>query len=77
MRQVLIAKSSTWTAIESIYSKKGGTQLINEWVHKHEFDSSMCGDVTSAQDRIKKHECENEDLRHANEILKVARAFFA
>jgi hypothetical protein len=37
----------------------------------------MSGDVTSAHDRIKKHECKNEELRHANEILKMARTVLA
>ena len=63
---------STWAAIESIALKIGcAPQTLHEWVRKHEVDSGVRGGTTSAEhDRIK-------ELRRANEILKVASAFFA
>ena len=71
--------SSTWAAIESIALKIGcAPQTLHEWVRKHEVDSGVRGGTTSAEhDRIKELERENKELRRANEILKVASAFFA
>jgi len=70
---------STWAAIESIALKIGcAPQTLHEWVRKHEVDSGVRGGTTSAEhDRIKELERENKELRRANEILKVASAFFA
>ena len=70
---------STWAAIESIAPKIGcAPQTLHEWVRKHEVDSGVRGGTTSAEhDRIKELERENKELRRANEILKVASAFFA
>ena len=70
---------STWAAIESIALKIGcAPQTLHEWTRKHEVDTGMREDVTSTKrDRIKDLERENKELRRANEILKVASAFFA
>ena len=70
---------STWAAIESIALKIGcAPQTLHEWVRKHEVESGVRGGTTSAEhDRIKELERENKELRRANEILKVASAFFA
>ena len=70
---------SLWAAIESIAPKIGCVpQTLNEWVKKHEVDTGLRDGVTSEErDRIKSLERENKELRRANEILKLASAFFA
>ena len=66
-------------AIESIAPKIGCVpQTLNDWVRKHEIDSGMRDGVTSDErERVKALERENKELRRANEILKLASAFFA
>lgn len=70
---------SLWATIESIAPKIGCVpQTLNEWVRKHEIDSGVRNGMTSAeQERLKELERENKELRKANEILKLASAFFA
>lgn len=70
---------SLWAAIESIAPKIGCVpQTLNEWVRKHEVDSGLRDGVTSEErERIKALEREVKGLRRANEILKLASAFFA
>jgi transposase-like protein len=70
---------SLWAAIESISAKIGCVpQTLNEWVKKSEIDSGAREGVTSEErERIKALERENKELRRANEILKLASAFFA
>jgi transposase-like protein len=70
---------SLWAAIESIAPKIGCVpQTLNEWVRRHEVDAGMRGGVTSEErERIKALEREVKELRRANEILKLASAFFA
>ena len=70
---------SLWAAIESIAPKIGCVpQTLNEWVRKIEIDTGQRDGITSEErDRIKTLERENKELRRANEILKLASAFFA
>ena len=70
---------SLWAAIESIAPKIGCVpQTLNEWVKRVEVDTSMRDGVTTAEaQRVKVLERENKELRRANEILKLASAFFA
>ena len=70
---------SLWAAIESISAKIGCVpQTLHEWVKKSEIDSGARDGVTSDErERIKALERENKELRRANEILKLASAFFA
>lgn len=70
---------SLWAAIESIAPKIGcAAQTLHEWVRKHEIDTGMRDGITSAErERIKALEREVKELRKANEILKLASAFFA
>jgi transposase-like protein len=70
---------SLWKAIESIAPKIGCVpQTLNDWVHRHEVDTGARDGVTSAeQERVKALEREVKELRKANEILKLASAFFA
>jgi transposase len=70
---------SQWAAIESIASKIGCTsQTLLGWVKREEVDSGEREGVsTSERERLKALERENKELRRANEILKLASAFFA
>ena len=70
---------SLWAAIESISAKIGCVpQTLNEWVKKSEGDSGTREGVTSDErERVKALEREVKELRRANEILKLASAFFA
>jgi transposase-like protein len=70
---------SLWAAIESIAPKIGCVpQTLNEWVRRHEVDSGVRDGITSDErERIKALEREVKELRRANEILKLASAFFA
>ncbi len=70
---------SLWAAIESIAPKIGCVlQTLNEWVRKQEVDTGQRDGVASEErDRIKALEREVKELRRANEILKLASAFFA
>ena len=70
---------SLWAAIESIAPKIGCVpQTLNEWVKQSEVDSGTRPGVSTAEaQRIKDLEREVKELRRANEILKLASAFFA
>ena len=53
-------------------------QTLNEWVKRVEVDTGMRDGVTTAEaQRVKELEREVKELRRANEILKLASAFFA
>ena len=71
--------ASVWAAIESIAPKIGCVpQTLHEWVRKHEVDTGMRDGITSDErERLKALESEVKKLRRANEILKLASAFFA
>ena len=54
------------------------THSLHEWVRKYQVDTGMRDGVTSEErERIKALEREVKELRRANEILKLASAFFA
>jgi len=51
---------------------------LNEWVKRAEVDAGAREGVTSSEtQRMKELEREVKELRRANEILKLASAFFA
>ena len=70
---------SLWAAVESIAPKIGCVpQTLLEWVKKQDVDSGQRdGLSTSERERIKALEREVKELRQANEILRLASAFFA
>jgi transposase len=70
---------SLWAAIESIAPKIGCVpQTLHDWVKRSEIDSGAReGATTAEREQIKALERENKELRRANEILKLASAFFA
>ncbi|MGC4397511.1 IS3 family transposase [Hydrogenophaga sp. T2] len=69
---------SLWAAIESIAPKIGCVpQTLNEWVKRAEVDAGVREGVTTSEaQRVKDLEREVKELRRANEILKLASAFF-
>ena len=70
---------SEWAAIQSVAGKLGvGTEALRLWLRRDEVDHHQRPGVTTAEhERIRELERENRELRRANEILKVASAFFA
>ena len=70
---------SQWQAAVSIASKIGCTaETLRKWVRRAEVDSGRRAGLTSDERaRIKELERENRELRHANEILRKASAYFA
>ena len=70
---------SLWAAVESIASKIGCVpQTLLEWVKRVEVDTGVRDGVSTAEaQRVKDLEREVKELRRANEILKLASAFFA
>ena len=70
---------SLWAAVESIAAKIGCVpQTLLEWVKRQEIQSGVREGVTSEErERIRALEREVKELRRANEILKLASAFFA
>ena len=70
---------SLWAAVESIAPKIGCVpQTLLDWVKRQEIDSGVREGVTTSEaQRVKDLEREVKELRRANEILKLASAFFA
>lgn len=71
--------ASQWAAIESIAVKIGcSAATLHEWIRRSDVDTGKRDGVTSDErERIKTLEREVKELRRANEILKLASAFFA
>src|SRR5882724_1909969 len=70
---------SLWAAVESIAPKIGCVpRTLLGWVQRHEIDTGAREGMSTAESqRVKELERENKELRRANEILKLASAFFA
>lgn len=70
---------SLWAAVESIAAMIGcSPQTLHEWVKRDQVDhGERPGVTTDERERLKALERENKELRRANEILKLASAFFA
>jgi transposase-like protein len=70
---------SQWAAIVSIAGKIGCTaETLRRWIRQHERDTGQSpGATTAEQERVKALEREVKELRRANEILRLASAFFA
>jgi transposase-like protein len=70
---------SQWAAIVSVASSIGCTsETPRRWVRQHERNTDQRpGPSTAEQERIKALEREVRELRKANEILRLASAFFA
>jgi len=70
---------SLWATVSSMAVKIGCTPTtLLTWVQRAEVDAGRRpGITTDERERIKLLERENKELRRANEILKLASAFFA
>ena len=70
---------SQWEAISSIAAKIGcSSETLRRWVRRVERDEGVRpGPTTSDLKRIAQLERENRELKRANEILRLASAFFA
>jgi transposase len=70
---------SQWAAIRAVAEKLGCTaETLRRWVRQSERDAGRRpGLTTDERQRLKELERENRELRRANEILKLASAFFA
>lgn len=70
---------SRWAAIESVAAKIGCTgETLRRWIKQSQIDNGVePGVSTDEKTRIKELEKENRELRKANEILRLASAFFA
>ena len=72
--------ASEWAAIESVASNLGigSAQTVHNWVRKAEVDAGLRPGTTSVESaEMRKLRAANRELRRANEILKLASAFFA
>ena len=72
-------RASQWAAISSIAAKIGcNPETLRGWIRQAERDQGKRpGPTTDEQERIKALEREVRELRHANEILRKASAYFA
>ena len=70
---------SLWAAVESIAPKICCVpQTLLVWVKRQEVDAGVREGVSTTEtQRVKDLEREVKELRRANEILKLASAFFA
>ena len=74
--EVRESHDSQWAAIEAVASKIGCTaQTLSNWIRKANAPASPAASATDA--RVKALEREVRELKRANEILKLASAFFA
>ena len=69
----------TWPAIVSVASKLGCTaETLRRWVRRAERDTGKReGLTTDEREEPKRLQRENRELKKANEILRLASAFFA
>jgi len=71
--------ASEWAAINSVAGKLGCTaETLRKWVRQAQRDSGTRAGLTTAErDRLKEQEREIRELKRANEILRLASAYFA
>jgi transposase len=71
--------ASQWATITSIAEKIGcSAETLRHWVRQAERDAGRRPGLTSDErQRLKDLERENRELKRANEILRLASAYFA
>ena len=71
--------ASEWAAIGSVASKIGCNQeTLRQWVRQAQRDAgTRAGLTTSEREQLKRLEREVRELKRANEILRLASAYFA
>lgn len=69
----------TWPVIVSVATKIGCTaETLRRWVRQAELDTGKReGMTTDERQELKRLQRENRELKKANEILRLASAFFA
>jgi len=70
---------SQWAIIRSVASKIGcSPETLRHWIRKDEIDNGKReGLTTTEREHMKQLEKENRELKKANEILRLASAYFA
>ncbi len=70
---------SQWAAIRSVASKIGcSPETLRHWIRRDEIDTGKREGLTTIErEHMKQLEKENRELKKANEILRLASAFFA
>lgn len=73
------AHESQWAAVTAIAEKIGcSAETLRKWVRQAERDAgTRPGLTTEERERLKQLERENVERRRANEILRLASAYFA
>lgn len=79
VHEVRADHSSQWAAIQVVAGKLGCTsETLRRWIIQAEKDQGIRdGLSTDERSRIKELERENRELKRANEILRLASAYFA
>jgi transposase-like protein len=72
-------EGSQWAAIQSVAAKIGcSAETLRSWVRQAERDrGGRSGLTTSEREELKALQLENRELKKANEILRLASAYFA
>ena len=74
--EVRESHDTQWSAIVAVASKIGCTaQTLSSWIRKAAFPAATR--ASASDPRLKELEREVRELKRANEILKLASAFFA
>ena len=70
---------SQWAIICSVASKIGcSAETLRHWIRKNEIDTGKREGLTTAErEEFKRLQKENRELKKANEILRLASAYFA
>jgi transposase len=70
---------SQWSVIRSVSGKIGCTaETLRRWVRQAERDAGTREGLTSGErEELKRLQRENRELKKANEILRLASAYFA
>ena len=70
---------SQWAAIRSVAAKIGcSAETLRSWIRQAERDrGERSGLTTSEREELKALQRENRELKKANEILRLASAYFA
>jgi len=81
VKEMALETGSEWSAIEAIAPKLGcSVETLRRWIRdldsKHEVPRPVAK-PSEEQQRIKELERENRQLRQANDILRLASAYFA
>jgi transposase len=72
-------EGTPWAAIKSVAAKIGcSAETLRSWVRRAERDrGERPGLTTSEREQLKELQRENRELKKANEILRLASAYFA